>query len=116
MCGGDQIQVMAVFLLQIEHHISQSLWTHAVSQTALAQGEVLAIGAAGLAVAEKDRPRAVGATDRWLFAAMDIPGGHDSLGFRVADACFAGDPISAAVLWTDRATAQHLPHALFAFC
>src|SRR5579859_1159826 len=73
MSWGDQIQIVAALFLQIEHHICQSLGSDAMPQAPLAEGEVLAVGAAGLAVAKEDRACAASAANRWFLTAMNIP-------------------------------------------
>ena len=78
-------------------------------QAALAEREVLTIGAASLAVAKEDRARAACAANGRLFAPMHIPRGNNCLCAGMADARFPGDAVAAAILGTDSTTAQDFP-------
>src|ERR1051326_1281922 len=108
----DQVQVVAAFLLQVEHHIRQSLWADAVTQSSLAQRKILAICAASLAVAKENCAGPARAAYRRLLAAVNIPRGDNGLRTRTAHARLPRNPITAAVLWADSATAQDLPRSL----
>src|SRR5215467_8612001 len=107
---------MAPLLLQVEHHIRQAFGAYAVPQSALAQRKVLAVRAARLAIAKENCPCSPRAADRWFLPAVHVPRSHNSLCPRPAHACFSGDPVAAAVLWADGATAQNLPRRRCAFC
>ncbi len=112
----DQVEVVTALLLQVHHHVGQPLRPDAVAEPALTQREVLAIGAARLAVAEEDRACTARAADGWLFAAVNIPRGDDGLGSRATYAGLTRDTIALTVLRADSATAQDFPRGCGTFC
>lgn len=87
-----------------------------MTETTLAQGEILAIGAACLTIPKEDGACSACATDGRLLATMDIPGSDDGFGAGVADASFACDAVAAAILggrWCNCAEfPRSLQHAL----
>ncbi len=112
----DEVEVVAAFLLQIEHHVGEALRADTMTETPLAQGEILTIGATCLTISKEDGACSACATDGWLLATMDVPGGNDSFGAGVADASFACDAIAAAILRADGATAQNFPGRSSTLC
>src|SRR5262250_3138553 len=78
-------------------------------QPALAQREVLAVGATCLAVAKEDGPCSTCATDRRFLASMHIPRRNNCLCTRATHASFSSNTVTATILRADSATAQNFP-------
>src|SRR6266446_10612022 len=116
MRRGHEVQIMAAFLLQIQHHICQAFWPDAVPQATLAQREVLAVGTACLAVAKEDRACSTCAADRRFLAPMHVPRCHNGLCTRATYAGFASNAVTAAVLRADCAATQDFPGSGSTFC
>src|SRR5579859_1552028 len=115
MSRCHKVQVVTFLLLQVHHHVGQAFRPHAVSQPSLAQGKILAVGAACLAIAEENRACSPRATDGWLLFPMDIPRSNNSLATRPAYTRLACDAITPAILRADRAATQNLPGGSGAF-
>ena len=112
----DEVKVMAAFLLQVEHHVGEAFRADTMTETTLAQREILAIGAACLTIPKKDGACSACATDGRLLATMDISGSDDGFGAGVTDASFACDAVAAAILGADGATAQNFPGRCSTLC
>src|ERR1700694_5393650 len=85
-------------------------------QSSLAEGEVLAVGTARLAIAKEDGACSSCAANGWFFSPVNIPGCDDGLSTRPAYACLACDTITPAILWADSAATQNLPGYSCTFC
>jgi hypothetical protein len=96
---------MTALFLQVEHHIRQTFRANTMSQTSLAQREILTICTSGLTIAKEDGASSSRTADRRFLSAMDIPRRYYRLCPRPADARFSDKTITTAILRADGATA-----------
>jgi hypothetical protein len=72
MGGRYEVDVMATYLLKMEHHIPQVFILDFLSSTLMGDGPVLAENASKAAVGEEDGARPVLAHYRHLFTKMGV--------------------------------------------
>ncbi len=106
MGGGDQVDVVAAFGLQLQHHHGQPFHRDDVAHPQLADGVVLTEETAPGATGEKNSARAARATDRRLLPGVDVPTGHPGLEASAAETLLTGQAIDAALPGAEGARLQ----------
>jgi len=86
MSGCDKVDVMAAYLLQIEHHFRQPLIVILTAVTLVGDGPVLAEHAMEVTVGKKDSTRSVLSNEGYLFAKMRLSHINHNSGWSSAEA------------------------------
>src|SRR5690242_10633521 len=102
----NEVDIVAAFALEREHHLGQPLWPDTQPVALLAEPEILAVGAARLTAAEEDGARAAGPADGRLLATVHVPRADDDIGGGVACAPAPRRAVYRAILRADGAAAQ----------
>ena len=106
---GDEVDVAAAPLLQVEHHMGEFTVAHVVAVTAMVDFPVLAEAAQQVAVGEKDRTRAAAAHQLPLLSEVGTGRVDLEARGRGANPGFAGEPVRPASASATLAAFEHVP-------